>query len=381
MGQPANGLEYLAQLREEYGIQTPNYQDVSSFLEAKAQKKGVPFSGIFELTPLCNLNCKMCYVHMMPEQFKGHSVLPVSVWKDLMHQAWEAGMFRATLSGGECLAYPGFEELYLYLHSLGCEVKILTNGLLLDDKQIQFFKEHRVADIQVTIYGWNDEVYERVTGKRAFESVSRNIRKAVEAGLPVRVSTTPSIYLGEDLLETIRVGKTLCRNMEFNSGLLVPREETGRSEQQDDVDLDLYIRAYRLINELNGKENREISPDLLPVPGGPSHDCSECGLNCSAGRSFFAIDWKGTMRACVRLDMVLGYPLEEGFTAAWKRMNQWATGFPKVPECDGCAYEEVCGNCVGDMLLYAEPGKQPKGLCERTKRMVQNGIWRIPECE
>ena len=222
MAEPVNGLEYLAQLRQKYGIKTPNYLDVSSYLEAKAQKKGVPFAGLFELTPLCNLNCKMCYVHLTPEQLNGHSVLPVSTWKDLMHQAWQEGMFRATLTGGECLAYPGFEELYLYLHSLGCEVKVLTNGVLLDEKRIQFFKEHRVADIQVTLYGWNDDVYERVTGIRAFETVSRNITKALEAGLPVRVSTTPSIYLGEDLLETIRVGKKLFNTMEFNGGIITP---------------------------------------------------------------------------------------------------------------------------------------------------------------
>ena len=381
MTEPVNGLEYLAQLRKTYGEQTPNYQDISNYLEAKAQKKGIPFSGLFELTPLCNLSCKMCYVHLLPEQLNGRPVLSVSTWKDLMHQAWQEGMFRATLSGGECLAYPGFEELYLYLHSLGCEVKILTNGVLLDEKRIRFFKEHRVADIQVTLYGWNDDVYERVTGKRVFETVSRNITMALEAGLPVRVSTTPSIYLGEDLLETIRVGKRLFHTMEFNGGIITPREETGRSGQQDDPDLELYIRAYRLLNELEGRENREISPDLLPAPGGPSHNCPECGVKCAAGRSMFAIDWKGTLRGCVRLDMALGYPLEEGFKAAWKRVNQWAIGFPRVPECDGCAYEEVCGNCVGDMLLCAEPGKQPLKLCERTRLMVQNGIWRIPECE
>ena len=381
MAEPVNGLEYLAQLRQKYGIKTPNYLDVSSYLEAKAQKKGVPFAGLFELTPLCNLNCKMCYVHLTPEQLNGHSVLPVSTWKDLMHQAWQEGMFRATLTGGECLAYPGFEELYLYLHSLGCEVKVLTNGVLLDEKRIQFFKEHRVADIQVTLYGWNDDVYERVTGIRAFETVSRNITKALEAGLPVRVSTTPSIYLGEDLLETIRVGKKLFNTMEFNGGIITPREETGRSRQRDDSDLDLYIRAYRLLNELEGHENRGISPELLPAPGGPSHACSESGLECAAGRSMFAIDWKGIMRGCVRLDMVLGYPLEEGFNAAWMRINQWASGFPKVPECDGCPYEDVCDNCVGDMLLCAEPGKQPIGVCERTRLLVQNGVRRMPECE
>ena len=376
-----NGFELYDQFRNENGELYQSYSRLANHLDAKARKRGIPLHGKFELTPLCNFDCKMCYVHLNPDQLKNRPVLSVDVWKDLMHQAWEAGMISASVTGGECLTYPGFDELYLYLHSLGCEVRVLTNGLLLDDRRIQFFKDHRVADIQVTIYGWNDDVYERVTGKRAFGTVSRNIAKAVAAGLPVRVSTTPNIYLGEDLLETLRVGKSLCEDMEFNTGIITPREETGRSEQRDDIDMDLYIRAFRLLNELDGHENREISPELLPAPGGPSHVCTEYGLNCAAGRSMFAIDWKGTLRGCVRLDMELGYPLEEGFKAAWSRINRWASAFPSVPECDGCAYKDICGNCVGDMLLYAEPGKQPIGLCERTKLLVQNGIHRIPECE
>ena len=28
----------------------------------------LPVTGLFELTPRCTLDCKMCYVHMTPEQ-------------------------------------------------------------------------------------------------------------------------------------------------------------------------------------------------------------------------------------------------------------------------------------------------------------------------
>ena len=30
----------------------------------KAFAEGIPISGTFELTPRCNFNCKMCYVHL-----------------------------------------------------------------------------------------------------------------------------------------------------------------------------------------------------------------------------------------------------------------------------------------------------------------------------
>ena len=204
---PEDGLEFIQWLHEKGESETPSYPKFYRFLSFRAREKGVPVHGQFELTPLCNFSCKMCYVHLDPNQMNGRELLSVDTWKNLMHQAWEGGILRATLTGGECLTYPGFDELFLYLHSLGCEVSVLTNGFLLDEKRIAFFKEHKPTSIQITLYGWNDDVYERVTGQRAFEVVANNIRKAVEADLPIRVSVTPSTYLGRDVLETIRIGK------------------------------------------------------------------------------------------------------------------------------------------------------------------------------
>ena len=90
------------------------------------------------------------------------------------------------------------------------------------------------------------------------------------------------------------------------------------------------------------EETREIPPEQLPAPGGPCHTCSECGIRCGAGRSCFALDWKGNLMPCGRLDMIQGHPLEEGFKAAWARVNKWSNEWQRVPECSGCAYEGIC---------------------------------------
>ena len=381
MEAPASGVEFLAELRERGLKKKPNFRDLTRYFEQKARKKGIPIGGQFELTPLCNLNCRMCYVHLTPEQLQGHSILSVPEWQKIMHQAFEAGMITASLTGGECLAYPGFDELYLYLHSLGCEICVLTNGVLLDEKRIQFFQEHKPADIQITLYGWNDDVYERVTGKRVFETVARNIRMLLEAKLHFTITITPSVYLGEDALETVRFARSLTRNVSINSMIFTPREETGRAGQADDPELDLYVRIYRLLDELNGQEPREIPLEQLPVPGGTCHTCSECGIKCGGGRSAFSVDWKGTLRACSRLDEVMGHPLEEGFRNVWTRINHWANNLPRVPECNGCAYEGICDNCAANVAIFTELGKQPTELCKRTMYLVQHGVRHLPECD
>ena len=378
---PANGAEFLAELRKRGERKKPNFRDLSRFFDQKARQKGIPISGQFELTPLCNLNCRMCYVHLDPGQLRGRSVLSVSEWKDLMTQAFQAGMIRTTLTGGECLAYPGFDELYLFLHSLGCEVTVLTNGVLLDEKRIQFFREHRPADIQITLYGWNDDVYERVTGRRVFETIERNIRMILEAKLSLTLTITPNVYLGEDTLETVRLARSFTRNVVINPMVFPPREETGRAEQADDPELDLYVRIYQLMDKLDGQNPREIPPDKRPAPGGPCRNCPDFGIQCAAGRSFFSVDWKGNMQPCNSLGMVQEHPFEEGFKVAWTKVNNWANEILRASECNGCAYEEVCDNCAANMMLFAEPGKQPLEFCKRTVYLVQHGVRYIPECD
>ena len=381
MGDWVSGKEFLDKIKQTNDENENSFTQFSKFLDMKAREKGIPIDGQFELTPFCNFDCKMCYVHLLPEQTGGYKILSTDTWKNLIRQAWERGMISATLTGGECLTYPGFDELYLYLQNLGCEVHILTNGFLLNEQRIRFFLEHRPRSIQVTLYGWNDDVYERVTGQRAFSTVSGNIRNAVAAGLHVTICVTPSSFLGEDVMETVKVGMTLGNDLFVNDCLFSPREETGRAQLNTQHDMEQYIRIYRLINKIRGIKPMIIDNAKLPPVGGSSHECSECGLTCGGGRSCFVIDWKGTMMPCNMLNIIRSYPLEEDFYTAWKKINNETNQWPRVPECNGCPYDQVCNICAGKMIAYAKPGEQPKELCERIKYYAQHGVVHIPKCD
>ena len=55
----------------------PFYQSVWE----KAFQDAIPISGTFELTPRCNLNCRMCYVHLPAEEIPCHG-------RELMAVEW-----------------------------------------------------------------------------------------------------------------------------------------------------------------------------------------------------------------------------------------------------------------------------------------------------
>ncbi len=369
---------YLESLRQEGG-EGPRYSRFLKHLERKARVMHHPLCGQFELTPRCNLSCVMCYVRLEEDRLRGARLLTAEQWKALMREAYSAGMLEATLTGGECLAYPGFDEVFLFLQDLGCPITVMTNGVLLDEARLRFFEEHPPALLQVTLYGPDEETYERVTGRRVFQRVVENLRRVKAAGLPLALSVTPSRTLGEDVFETIRLAGGLSKEVFINTSLFTPEGETWRRGAEEDPDVEFYARVLRFRNELRGGEVREIPLEELPEPGGSGEEDPGCGLECGGGRSCFVIDWKGRMRICNRMTAAESVP-ELGFPEAWRRINAAAEAWPRVAECRGCPYEPVCDRCAAGFLQYAQPGCRPEEHCRRVRYLVSRGVLSASRC-
>ena len=183
------------------------------FLEQKARKLGVPLTGSFELTPFCNLACKMCYVSLEPSQYSPDKVLPVKTWERIMLQAHKAGMRNASLTGGECLTYPGFSELYMFLYNLGIHPGVLTNGVLVNDEILDLFVKYPPRMVQVTMYGSSDEAYERVTGHRVFHIVYHHLEMMHRAEIPVKIAITPNEFMRDDVSALLETAEAAMRRM------------------------------------------------------------------------------------------------------------------------------------------------------------------------
>ena len=379
MNEFRDGRAFLAALKEQNRKERQRFSDFSRYLNRKAREAGVPLNGQFELTPLCNFRCEMCYVRLSESQMSRQLLTPVQ-WKDLISQAVRAGMLSATLSGGECLTYPGFKEVYEHIQSLGCEVEVFTNGSLLDESWIGYFKQHQPAGLHVTLYGDSEDAYERVTGQRAYERVLHNIRRINEEKLPLYINVTPNPAMGEDVFGTIRLARELSRNVTVNHALVQPRQETDREGSVRDLDEDFYIRIMRYHNELKGIRV-ETCPAELPPEGGPDPDGVRYGVLCGAGRSGFNFNWDGVMTPCNMLEIIRVHPLEIGFDEAWRQIREAIAHWPRTAACEGCVYEHVCEVCIGHVVSYAEPGVWPHALCEKTKRFVRQGVYPAPECE
>ena len=340
----------------------------------EARKVQTPYHGHFELTPLCNLDCKMCYVHLTSEQMNGQRLLPVETWKRLMQDAIDAGMTTANLSGGECLTYPGFDELYLFLKSKGIRTGVLTNGILLDEERIEFFKRNMPFKLQVTLYGSSDEVYTQVTGKPMFSTVIRNVQLAKAAKLPLRLSITPSRYIRDDLQNIIRLCRELDVPYSINPDLTPPRKNTGRAEQEHDMSIDEYVEILKFDRSLRGDalEEREIS-ELPPIDYG-CKEWSNSGLRCGSGKSGFSIGWNGAMHPCAMLTSIEAYPLTDGFQSSWKEISSRMAAYPSFKRCDNCQYKKACLFCAATNEEMGSSTELNDLWCKRAYKMVASGL-------
>lgn len=372
-----NLLELLDEAERQGSSEADIRRLYGQYMNKRAREKGVPLSGMFELTPLCNLSCKMCYVHLQPEQMKGKSLLTVKQWKDLISDAVAAGMMRATLTGGECLTYPGFDEIYLHLQSLGIQTAVLSNGILMTEERIRFFKEHPASLIQVSLYGASDDDYEQVCGVRCFERVMNNIRKMQEYDLPLSIAITPNRFIPDKGEKLVRLAASLNIPYNINSSLFAPRPDTDRQEELIDLDIDDYIRIYKLRLELAGSPVQEVEPCQFDSPARSIKQCF--GLLCSAGMNSFSIAWDGSMMPCASLHHVRTAPLEEGFASAWAKIHEIALHYPIPAECGDCKYNQACPSCVALHAQDAELGHASPRQCQRAMKLLQSGLVTIKE--
>ena len=374
INQPQSIFDLIDNLRKN-GIPEKEFKrHIDHYLFQKACGLGIPLHGSFELTPLCNLDCKMCYVHLSGSQFNKKDLLSVDEWKSIIGQAHKAGMIKASLTGGECLTYSGFNELYLFLYNMGIIPGIMSNGLLLDKEQLKFFKQYPPKIIQISLYGSSDDVYERVTGKRAFGTVYHNLELIKEARFPVVLTITPNKFLADDIQQLLEFAESLNIPYNINSSLIVPRVNTGR--KLEDMSIDQYVSLYKYKKMIDKDEECECIDDIK-VPEENHLGRRRFGLQCGGGRGSFTIKYDGSISPCASLYDLSANTLEMGFLNAWKYINNLANNYPMPQECYDCVYHDYCLLCPAIHRNANRVGHCDPRVCERTKRLVQNGIIKI----
>lgn len=333
-----------------------------------------PICATFELTPRCNLDCKMCYVHNQDSNALINAELPTEVWKRIFDEAYNSGMMFATLTGGECLLREDFKDLYLHLWNKRIYLTVFTNGTLLNEEYVAFFKTYKPKEIQISLYGSNEAGYLNVTGHRGFEKATSSIRNLMAAGISVRVAITPSSCIKNDYISVLRYCKE--NRFKYKPGefrLINKRDGSGNND---------YLLTPEEIVALS-IERASLSKQLTPLnceltPCGGS--CTEApkGLICNAGKVSAVVSWDGRMCLCTAIPVSKASVLEMSYAEAWEKNKEAAAEILLGAECVGCPYDELCPKCPAMRLTGLYTGHCDPNVCEVTRRLVAAGVKELP---
>ena len=351
---------------------------ITEYLHTKAARLGIPLNGTFEVTPLCNMNCRMCYVRMDREQQE--SIAPLRTaeeWLELGRTAKERGMTYLLLTGGEPFLRPDFRQIMQGLHRMGFVLSINSNGTMIDEKTVEWLKETPPIRINIMLYGASDETYGRLCrNPQGFTQVAKAIRLLKEAGILVKLNCSVTPYNVEDLEQIFAFAEKEELVVQATSYMFPPLRRDAskvgwndRFSAEESAIQEAWINVYQngreaYLKHMESEEMASLSGDIeedcVPVdeetPGnGDSEKKEGERIRCRAGKCSFWVTWDGRFLPCGMLpgENALNV-FEAGFDAAWEQAKAEAAAIRLPVRCSTCSLKDKCRACAA--MVYTESG-------------------------
>ena len=360
-------------------INIPVEPAITEYLHAKAAKMGIPLSGTFELTPCCNMACKMCYVRMTKTEQESISPLRTAKeWLELGQTARDSGLLYLLLTGGEPFLRPDFKEIFQGLHRMGLILSINSNGTLIDEDTVVWLKETPPTRVNITLYGASNETYARLCGNpQGYDQAVRGIRMLRKAGISVRINCSLTPYNAADL-EGIYAFANQEGLLVQATGYMFPplrRDESMVGTNERFTPQEAAYQSARIACMMNGEDwyLERMKHELPPIPG-ESDDCPDVGaegegIRCRAGKCSFWVTWNGGFMPCGMLPSNdAPNVFDIGFEEAWNQTKACAVAIRLPAKCASCAARDNCKACAA--MVFTETGNYhtvPEYRSEMTK--------------
>ena len=361
-----------------------------------AAQRRIPVNGSIEVSPLCNMDCDMCFVRLSRAEMEAQGRLRTAEeWLEIARQMKEAGVLFLLLTGGEPLLYPDFKPLYLGLKELGMIVTLNTNATLLDEEWADFFAANRPRRINVTLYGIDDRAYCNLChNPGGFAQTMRAIDLLKERDVPFRLSCSVTRENAPDLEEFLN----LSRSLELHCGIDTYMMPATRERS----------RPYRLVARLEPERAAHCAHEIARAHFADAaafrEHCRETlraidaaeqffrehpelrkpvRSACLAGLCSFSISWQGKLHPCVMLTSPDADVFQTGFSAAWKRISDGMEQLLLNADCTVCPRRTLCDTCPAAALheTGAVQGK-PEYLCryaEERERLMREELPQTPK--
>lgn len=250
--------------------------------------------------------------------------LSVEQIRKILKEFDEMQGLRVLISGGEPLMHSKFGEINAILPEFFIRKVLFTNGLLLNKMRL---KGLNVDEIQISIDGL-EEAHDSLRGKGTFKSAIKAVKRAIDSGFEVSVST----MVHPKNLEDFKKMESLFKDLEIKDWTVDVPCITGRLEEN---------RRFQISPEIGWK--------YLRYGFGEGLHSGASGFAC--GLYLMAINADGSISKCTFFaDTPVGR-IEDGLRNCWQRIRPVRLDELK---CD-CDYIETCrGGCRYRAMLLGD---------------------------
>lgn len=323
----------------------------------KAFADAIPISGTFELTPRCNFNCRMCYVHLTSDQIPRYGrELTAKEWIRIAEEAKEAGTTWLCITGGEPLMHPEFATIYRELAQMGFFLTLQTNASLIKGKYADLLAQYPPRGVKITLYGSNDEVYREVCQvEKGFTRVDEGIRTLLDMKIPVQLVST-----------VIRQNEEDVKKMAFYAYLhKLPWAATGgikKSVRGAERETDQLIVKEKIDESLRKQIRLRLEGKPVDIERKPCTYCKDYRLG-------YWVVWNGELRFCSFMSepniLIKNMP----FSKAWKELIQYEENLDWPNECKNCRANQVCFKCAATLATECGSVHQvSEKFCDKIKK-------------
>lgn len=335
-----------------------------------AYQRNIPLSGSVELLPLCNLDCRMCYVRLSRAEMEARGqMLTAAQWLELGRQMVRAGTLFLLLTGGEPLLHPDFDGIFAGLKRMGLVLTVNTNGTLMDEARADFFARNKPRRINITLYGASNGTYEKLCRcPDGYDRVVRAVGLLRERGVDVKLSATITPENVGDLPGMLDTARGLNVPIHTETYIMpAARERAGGFDPGSRLEPEqaAAARICGLRAGLGEEMFRQYRRQTLEridrfLPGQPE----PTGPGCYAGSCSFAVNWQGMLRPCVVTTEPEAAAFELGFEEAWRQVSHRFRESRCCADCSACRLRPVCRVCAAAPVLETgDPMSRPEYLC------------------
>jgi len=243
----------------------------------------VPPVLIYSITNRCNLQCKGCYAHSQKRVVSNE--LSVRRMGKVIDEASELGIGVVMIAGGE----PLMRSEILHIASNHKEIifPIFTNGVLLDETRMQFFRENKHLIPVLSLEG-SREMTDGRRGQGLFEVIKKRTGELHKHnqfyGLSITLTSKnfESVVNHDMMKEFNERGCKLFFLVEY-----VPTSEA-------DEDLCLTPEQKSVLTDRLNRLRKEIPALFISLPG----DEEQYGGCLAAGRAFVHLSSDGQLEPC-----------------------------------------------------------------------------------